>query len=377
MARHVQVWRLFAFLFAVWVCSVKAALPRPVFKVLAASLYDGGLQHGRLAKEQIQKWSQTEFMQQIKTFASGPGKAAFAALKASNTAAFPQYAKELRGIAQGAELDEDWVWIMNLLSELGELMQPTGPLYEPEGHCSAIYAVHPNGYASGFSLGHNEDWSVELKPLWYWLFQTYPDGSECSGMVYPGVLVGWAGTWNNHGLFLTQNSLYPAKSRSSGLGSSFVQRAAFCNSTSLDEVVAKLSTKGWAEAASVNLLDLKHRKMANLELCEDSIGGPVYVSRNYSHFNVFKELSGIIPEEQGSIRKSSLHRQARADALSPPASWQDVVKVLGDVTDNAYPIYRDITLATLVMDGLTGQLRTWEDANPATTEPSHVWSLLK
>ena len=54
---------------------------------------------------------------------------------------------------------------------------------------------------------------------------------------------------------------------------------------------------------------------------------------------------------------------------------QDVVARLGDTHDPSLPIYRNETLASVVVDGASGTIRVWEDSNPATTAPSRVWNL--
>ena len=72
---------------------------------------------------------------------------------------------------------------------------------------------------------------------------------------------------------------------------------------------------------------------------------------------------------------SSINRQARLDQLPVPQTASDVAARLGDTTDPHWPIYRDATLLTVVIDGSTGELRAWEDQNPATSEPTKKWNL--
>ena len=50
----------------------------------------------------------------------------------------------------------------------------------------------------------------------------------CAGLIYPGALAGWGPSWNAHGVYLTQNSLFPNVSLPRGLGSAFVQTDALC-----------------------------------------------------------------------------------------------------------------------------------------------------
>ena len=134
----------------------------------------------------------------------------------------------------------------------------------------------------------------------------------------------------------------------------------------------------WAQAASINIVDINHRRMANVERYEDRTG--VFevtkypsLASNYSHFNRFKEIDGV--QEDGN-RNSSRHRQAKLDSYAAPATARDVADRLSDTTDPAYPIFRDMTLATLVLDGLSRSLQVWCCGRAATSgAPDYVWNL--
>ena len=99
------------------------------------------------------------------------------------------------------------------------------------------------------------------------------------------------------------------------------------------------------------------------------------VAANYSHENMFKHLPAGERVDTGD--NSTVHRQARIDALPVPRSAADVARILGDTADAAFPVYRDITLTTMVLDGATGVLDVWVDANPATAAagPDFSWNL--
>ena len=203
-----------------------------------------------------------------------------------------------------------------------------------------------------------------------------------------GGLVGWAASWNEHGLFLTMNSLFPAANRAGGLASAFAQRAALCglggagrSPTRLDALTARLTAplgppgqaRGWSSAASINLVSLSEGRMANVELHLDrasvrEVGG------NYSHFNMFKHLEAGEADEP---EPSTLHRQARVDALPAVRSLADVASRLSDVADAAYPIYRNMTLHSLLLDARSGRLRGWCCGSAADSgqAPAYDWHL--
>lgn len=170
------------------------------------------------------------------------GRAAFENLKRDNSKFAPKLAEELRGIAEGAAVPVDHIWTANLINELEALM-PDSARRDLVGHCSDVYAVPPGGTSQGLAHGHNEDWPGPVHLHWYFISvnsTSDADGlSSCGGMIYPGGMPGWASSWNAKGMWLTQNSLFPARARSAGLASSFVQARAL-------PITASLITGHWS-----------------------------------------------------------------------------------------------------------------------------------
>lgn len=347
----------------------------PIFNISATSLYDAGLQQGRLASSRIKAWLASPEMTQILAFANGAGHEAFQAFKRDNSKEFPEFVEEMRGIAEGAGIGLDKVWCLNLISSLEGLMGENRP-----GHCSDLYAVSAGGYQHGFGHGHNEDWSIIVKDLWYFVKYTALPGanfSSCAGMVYPGTLMGWTPAWNSHGMYQTQNSVFPKKSKSSGLSDVFIQRNAICGESGrhgIDGVLKALARKGWSVGASVNVVDLRARRMANVETHEDQHAMQEVTESmgNYSHFNMYKELMpGILDEPE----LSTVHRQARVYALPALHSVEDIVARLSDTADADYPIFRNITIGTFVLDGNSGLFRTWHDRAAASGPETYRWNI--
>ena len=174
------------------------------------------------------------------------------------------------------------------------------------------------------------------------------------------------------------NSLFPHQNRADGLAAAFVQRAAVCESSSMEEMVARLSTTGWSSGASLNLATLASASasaspaMANLETWED-LHALTPVATNYTHENMYK--SDVFRGRLDSVDASTAHRQRRLDELPAPRTPRDVADRLGDTQDAQYPIYRDTTLASLVLDGGARSLTVWEGCNPASSKPAHTWNL--
>ena len=73
-----------------------------------------------------------------------------------------------------------------------------------------------------------------------------------------------------------------------------------------------------------------------------------------------------------------MHRQARFDALPAARTIADVRARLSDTADAAYPVYRPMTLTSIVLDGATGTLDVWCcGSSPASgAPPVYKWDVL-
>jgi len=343
-------------------------LPPPLYSIKADSLYEAGIQHGKLASSRIQAWLNSNEMQQVWEFAQNDGKKAYDGLRSDSLSAHPIYGKELQGIAAGAKVNLDQLWAGQLMIELENMMNLTS------SHCSDIFAK------KGFAHGHNEDWSQEVAKLYYYVkytpSSTSADFESCAGLAYPGSIVGWAPTWNAHGLFMTVNTLVPKPIRTRGITTSFIQRDAICGigkGRDMDSFLESIKDPHWADGASINIADTKSNRMANIEVYENQ--SDVYeVFANYSHFNAYKRL---MQKKLDGPEPQSWERQKLADSWPAPQNASDVAKILSDKTsiNGSTSIFRNTTIATLLLDGSNGELSIHCCQNPANTEAVYRWNL--
>lgn len=357
----------------------------PFFRIVAKSAYDAGYQHGALAQPRIHAWFASVEMRSIFDWVAGDGREAFAQMKRDNTAEFPNYVEEMRGIADGADVTLDQVWVANMINDLENLMAishkatPRSESNKQKG-CSDEYVVSQAGYAAGFGHGHNDDWSAVARQYWYLLSVSATPGARnlhahCAGVAYPGTMVGWAPTWNEHGMYHSQNTLLPRKSRAGGLALTFVQKRAICSANGMDAYIAEVTRPGWSDGASMNVVDTRGGRMANIELWEDrhSVLEITPAMGNYSHFNEYKHLETA----KGRPVDNPLQfvrdlRQSRVDSLPAPRTTHDIMARLSDPV-----VYsKNGTLLTTVLNGTTGQLDIWCCGVPAMHAPSKpVYSL--
>jgi hypothetical protein len=361
--------------------------PPPLYHIFASSPYDAGFQHGRVARARIHEWFAVPEMTSRFEWCSQAGSAMFAQLKEDNKNEFPAYVEEMQGIAAGAEVSLDQIWVANLISEIDALMKqgkqvPSALPWQEQHHehCSDEYAVSSSGFEDGFAHGHNEDWSTAAAALIYFLAVSPSPGAEanvshCGGLAYPGTLVGWAPTWNSHGTFSTQNSLVPTMNKPGGLGCVFIQRRAICETTSMNEALAGIKRPGWSTGASLNIVQLVEKRMANVETWMDthSVLEVTPAMGNYSHFNEYKHLrtaSGARIDDPTHFISDP--RQGRSNELPPVGNAGDIRMRLGDPL-----IFRPgHTLITTILNGSTGMLDVWCCGVQASSSPPHYsWNL--
>lgn len=360
----------------------------PLFRITAKSPYDAGLQHGHLAQDRIQAWFASVEMQSVFAFVAGKGREAFAQLKHDNTMEFPSYVAEMHGIADGAGVSVDQVWCANMMNDLENLMEIEGVqanrvpakkarMPSQQKGCSDEYVMSRDGFAHG----HNDDWSEIARQFWYFLAISPAIGASdvdsCAGVAYPASLIGWSPSWNQHGMYHTQNTLLPRKSRAGGLACSFVQKRAVCQSKNMNEYVAALTKPGWSDGASMNVVDLHNKKMVNVEIWEDrhNVQEVTNAMGNYSHFNEYKHLKTVVnsPVDNPS-RFVHDPRQAEVDSLPAPRNTLDIMERLS----NPLVYNKAGTLVTLVLNGTTGRLHIWccgVSAMEAPQNPVYSWDL--
>ena len=114
---------------------------------------------------------------------------------------FPNIIEEIRGIADGSGIHFDFIWAMNIKSELGALEK------EPPG-CSSIFVKDDKN----MWLFHNEDGHTAYKDIMFTIKVTPPSGVSFISMVYPGTITGNGPSLNSRGIVQTTNYIGSTKS---------------------------------------------------------------------------------------------------------------------------------------------------------------------
>jgi len=154
-------------------------------------------------------------------------------------------------------------------------------------------------------------------------------------------------------------------------------------SRSIQDAVRRVSVTDQCQGASFNIYDIGGRRMGNVETAPGGSVGQPKTAGAYSyteigadvffHANRYKLLRA-----NATYRPSSEHREARAAEILKTMevlSGKDLLYVLGDQADQAYPIYGGPkTLTTTLFDFPKGVVSVWARVNPKSNPQTMMFN---
>ncbi len=255
------------------------------------------------------------------------GSDRLAALKAAAARAFPRYMREIEGIADGAGLPIDEIFLWNCRGDLRDL----DPALDDTG-CTTV--LLPGEAAV---IGHNEDGAAELAGLCFLCDVEPDDGLGFTAFCYPGMLPGHAFGVNRLGLVQTINNVRP-HDLTVGVPRHVICRAVL-DCRNLDEAVAILQRTDRASGFHHALAQAGDSRLLSVE-APASACTVIEAQGPLAHANhlVADDFRDLDQESQ----PSSLARQKRADALiaAGAVAAGDPFAVLFDRENAALPILR-------------------------------------
>jgi isopenicillin-N N-acyltransferase-like protein len=264
----------------------------------------------------------------------------------------PQYVEELRGIADGADLDFNDLLVLNCMEAITEDALHRG--------CTSL-AVSPELTAEGALLvGHNEDWLPEDFESVYLIHAQPDDEPAFLAITYGGLLPNIG--FNQYGIAQCCDSVYPNDARV-GVPRIFVSRAVLAARTPTDAIKAALHRR---RAAGYNhLIAHVSGEIYNVEASARDfellygLDGVVAHTNHYisRHMRAIErnseELIGsrvrynralrLLHNQQGQISRASI-QALLSDHVNFPES------ICNHVSLDDYPLDRQQTIAALVMD---------------------------
>ena len=288
-----------------------AAMGQRFADAIRASLDDNQTLHGPL----------------LRYHASAHGQALYRRLEALHALRYPGFVAELEGLAEGAGVPLEQLFLVNLR---GEYRGYAG--IEDAGECSTCALCEQ----AAAVFGHNEDGSAIYRGRSYFVRVEPDDEVGFSALCYPGFLPGNAFGFNDHGVCFSVNNVRPRQVRE-GLGRHFMARSLF-TARDVDEAVSLLSAQPRAAGFNYTLASVRERRIVNLEVSPEALHlRPV----TGVHFHANHYLYQSVAQHRFA---SSVARQARGDELltkAPPRDGNGVMRILRDQGDRALPIWRD------------------------------------
>jgi hypothetical protein len=275
------------------------------------------------------------------------------ALKAATLREFPRLFREIEGIAHGAGLPFDEIFLWNCRGDLRDL----DPALD-DGGCTTV--LLPGETAI---IGHNEDGGADLAGLCF-LCDVEPDeGVGFTAFCYPGMLPGHAFGVNRLGLVQTINNIRP-HDLTIGVPRHVIARAVL-DCRDLDAAVALLRRNDRASGFHHALAQAGDPRLLSVEA---PASGCVVVEAPGPLAHANHLIAGLFGDLDQDCQPSSEARQARADGLIAAGAMVagDPYAILFDRRNAALPILRDgreagndgYTLATMVFE-ITARAVDW------------------
>ena len=236
----------------------------------------------------------------------------------------PMIYAELQGMAEGAEVAFDTVFLSNYRKEVVPV--------DDKG-CTDLHALG--------AWGHNEDysWSVDFRPLTLLkATRVSAEGIRFTwfSVLYPLCLGGMTVGMNSGGVVFTLDNLTPRECKGPECGSissQVVCRLALecCN---IENLISTVSDKRLATGRGFTCSSFSD---PNILYIETGPGGVFAIQRNPSgHSNHY-----IYLDLHQKVSESSAHRLATINALyTNLQTHNDILKGLADTTDGEWPIFR-------------------------------------
>lgn len=317
---------------------------------------------------------------------------------------FPQYVRELEGIADGCGVPFNKLFLLHM-GQMIPVILGKQDCNDVGCGCSTICCNEVNCQI----LGHTEDAHADNLGHFYFvsahIIEDIPQGKwktreeRFVSLCYPGLLPGFTMNYNYHGLVYTINVIHARELYSAKTPEYFLCRALLA-AENISQVEDILRDKGCGSAVgfSVNatFLDVPgDRLFYNFEIgascpsADESIVDRRIINIGEYSFHCNRYLRLKIPEVGGNIIESSNSRQKVLDELKPPKTKKELIRLLSHQADDNFTIFRDYKpndprvrepIATIAVGIFDCIERTWsiysnkpEENEPMVVLPLHTW----
>lgn len=250
--------------------------PRPYVATLrlrGSSYYEIGVQHGQQAKEQIYaniKTYATFFQEMAGMDTWGDAKERSKVFIPTLARLYPEALEEMRGIAEGAQLDVEDILALNVRSEISLTNYPNAPKETRPAitdGCTSIVQRSQDG--SIIVLAQNWDWLEQLHDGMVILDIVTPDGKTRLQFLNEAGLIGKIGV-NSNGFGFCMNALRCGALATERLPTHVMCRRLLEYAKTFDEAVAMLDEYGGACSFNLVMADVQG-KLATVEITPNGL----------------------------------------------------------------------------------------------------------
>lgn len=406
----------------------------PIFQVVGNTYFEAGAALGAQAGTLIRlRLSRPTIATKIVPFLNTTtGRILLQSLQTAAWTRVPHLVLELQGVAHGANLSYDEIFMLNALDEIESylnfeyteavsssfIFSQVPPLPTPQQRLGKAFIEHCTDILTNSQTpanGHNEDGSSQDLSTNYFTNVTIIEANErFFAFTYAGTLAGDAYGWNARGLTFSQNAVFAKTLNFNQIPGQISARNAY-GARSVNDVVERIRTTGSANSYNLNVGQIStivpeggSSRFINIEVDPMGVIGvhevPAEANRTttsngsqkdaklrrqgsefpappsyYYHVNMYRFLSTPCYNDTSSVHRMST---LTSKYPSPPKSAKDVAWMLGDTSDPLYPIYRNgvspdtniVTLTTVVFD-YDKQMANIFSNNPRLNDPLMVLPL--
>ncbi|KAI8431265.1 hypothetical protein MSG28_001292 [Choristoneura fumiferana] len=346
---------------------------------LKGSHYDIGFDTGRLFASVIKNFLVTyENLPDFeKEYATETGRGAYDKTLANMKNRYPQYVKEIQGIADGANVPFYKLFLLHLDDIIGTINDPKLPRADAGG-CSSIGINTPDASV----LGHNEDAFSATLNHWYIVSaHVIPSPEEIqygaveerfASLCYAGQLPGYTMGHNENGLVFSINTLSALHLKPGGTPRTFITRALLAAKSFAEaEKILRDEGLGAANGFSINMIwsdAWGARQLYNVEVAPEktdksarsALNVHKYDKDSLVHCNIYQRLN--VTEVIGPIIDSSVARLSAINHHKPPTNRRDVAAILSDTSGKTFTVWQgrpDTIIKTITTGIFDLDKRSW------------------
>ena len=293
---------------------------------LSGSHLEIGIRLGKLARPGIREvvFGLEQFLCLRDLWHGSDRLAAFEALSRKH---FPEFVAEIEGIAQGAEVSFEDIFIWNCRGDL----PPASGQTKESGSYGCTTVMEDCDQSGHIKISHNEDGSASLAGKCSMVTLRPTGGVEVTSFYYPGMISGHNFGFNCNGLVQTINNICPVDYQV-GIPRHIICRAVLASAT-LDTALQHLQRSDRASGFHHTLAQVGDTRLLSVEApASCSVVNEVKGWHTHTNHLIEPEFESVAQ----IVSDSSSHRLLKSRKMV--AQGMDALDILSDTSHSDFPI---------------------------------------